>query len=365
MWFAIFLGVTLLTMLLPLMPAIIELVARTDVAPLRVIQEYDTDVTHFALGFKNYLEKNFGSFFAAARTSEFAFQEGVLRDGTNFQVIKTGGAPSFAHKEISKSNTNKLILAFSPLELPERMFFETEVYSHSTIKAGAFSHFRALLAEEDIVLGDRCSVMRWVHSGSSLQVGAGSTLFGRASAVQSVFIAENCHFERINAPKIVFGQMLSAPVFANTGLVEILTLPNVKDVYERRWVINGNLEVPEHSLFNGDLIATRNLEIGDGSHVTGSIKSNKDLHIGAGVRIDGAVFSAGNLYIESGCQIAGPVVAERTLMVERGTVIGSPLVLTTVTAPKIVVGSGVTMHGTIWADESAMVTLPIKGKHAA
>ena len=365
MWFFIFLACTIVVMLLPILPAVIELIARTDVAPLRVIQEYDTDITHFAYGFKNYLEKNFGSFFAAARTSEFAFQEGVLRDGTNFQVVQTGGAPSFAHKEITKSNTNKLILSFSPLELPERMLFETEVYSHASIKTGAFSHFRALLAEEAIELGERCSIMRWVHSGTNLSIGSGSTVFGRASALQSITVGDNTHFERMNAPKIVFGHQLSVPAFNTGGLVEILNLPNVKDVYERRWVIHGNVEVPEQSLFNGDLISMKNMEIGNGTHITGSLKSNKDMHIGSGVRIDGAVFSTGNLYIESGCQIAGPVVAERVLMVERGTTIGSPLVLTTVSAPKIIVGTGVTMHGTIWADESAMVSLPIKGKHAA
>lgn len=362
MWFWIFLLATLFLMLLPVIPAIVELYAGTDTQPLRVIQEYDTDVTHFATGFKNYLEKNFGSFFAAARTSEFAFQEGVLRDGTNFQVVKTGGAPSFSHKEVTKANTDKLILAFSPLVLPEKMFFETEVYSYSTIKTGGFSHFRAIMAEESLDIGERSSVLRWAHSGTVLSVGPACNLFGRASATQMIQIADNCVFERLNAPQIVFGNATLPAPLSNPQLRAINDLPNVRDIYEKRWVIGGSADLPENSLFDGDLITTKDLEIGDGSHITGSLKSNKDMHIGAGVRIDGAVFAAGNLYIEAGCQITGPVVAEGTLMIEARTVIGSPAAQTTVSANKMIISSGVISHGSIWADESAVVASPEKGR---
>ncbi|NBX02651.1 MAG: hypothetical protein EBR02_01025 [Alphaproteobacteria bacterium] len=361
-WVFIFLFITFLLFLLPVIPALMELILPTDTQPLRVVQEYDTDITHFAMGFKAYLEKNFGSFFAAADTSEFAFQEGVLRDGTNFQVVKTGGAPTFAPKELNKSATQKLVLAFSPLVLPDNMFFETEVYSYGTLTTGNNSHFRALLAEDAINIAPNCTVLRWVHSGTDLSVGAACSLFGRASAAQTISIGENCQFERMNAPTIVFGKPTAAPTFNAAILRKTLDLPNVKDIYEGRWVVNGDLDLPVNSLFDGDLIASKKMFVGQGSHITGSLKSNKDMHIATGTRIDGAVFSSGSLYIESGCQIAGPVIAESTLFVERGTVIGTPAVLTSVSAPRIVVSGGVVMHGTIWADETAIVAAPSAGR---
>lgn len=357
MWILIFTVVTLLLILLPLIPAILELNLATDTQPLRVIQEYDTDITHFATGFKSYLEKSFPNFFAQLGLGGVKFQDGSLDNRNRFQIIGHNSVPFFDQKEVNAASTNKLLVSAEPLVLPGNMFYESEVYSTSSIKTGTNSQFRALLAESDIELAEGCSVSRWVHSGGSLFVSANCQLFGRASASQNLFVAENTQFDRLNARQITFGQMRAIinPYWAKNTPVNLEDIAKIKDHFDRRWLIDGDLEIPAGSLFDGDIVATRDVNIGAGSHITGSLKSNRNLVLGAGVRVDGSVFSAGDLTLEAGCRIMGPVVAEGTLLIKESTIVGAENTPTTISAQKIIVSGGVTTYGTVWADEGAYV----------
>ena len=55
----VFLALTFLLFIIPLLPSLIELQMATDTRPLKVIQEYDSNIRHFAVGFRSYIEKNF------------------------------------------------------------------------------------------------------------------------------------------------------------------------------------------------------------------------------------------------------------------------------------------------------------------
>ncbi len=360
MWFALFLTITLILFLLPLIPSLLELNHATDTKPLRIVQEYDTEVTHFAVGFKAWLEKNFSEFFAVGRKTPKGASDGTLEDSTVFQIIGSNGVPSYSSKESKSRTTHKLILSASSLRLSEKMFFESEIYSAGDIQAGTQSQFRALLAEGDIELGERSTVLRWAHSHASLHAAAGCKLFGRTSADKNLVLEENCCFERLHAGKIVFGKLVATAKRPQAAPTVLKTLPNVKDRYERRWLIDGDIDIPEHRSFNGDLVATGDIHIGAGAHITGSLKSTRNMYLAADARIDGAIVSSGNIHMEAGCFVAGPVIAEHNLLIKEGAIIGSRALPTTVTAPNILIANGVTAFGTVWADESAAV-MPADG----
>ena len=353
MWLIIFILIVFFLFLLPLLPSLKELVSATDVAPLKVVQEYDADIKFFANGFKSYLQKNFGDFFGAAIVD---FREGTLKDGTNFQIIEQNGAVRLSKSENYKRIINKIIVSAASLQLTGKMFYEKEIYSQHSVNAEKSSKFRALMAEENIWLGNDCSVLRWVHSNSSLVVGKNCKLFGRASADEAIFIEKNSHFQRLHANKIHFGEEVVIPQNAgNVNKIVLEKLPNVKERYKRRWIVDGDAEVPSNNVFDGDIVATKDVKIGSYAHIIGSLKSNADMYIAMGVRIDGSIVSAGKIFIEAGCQIKGAVLAEEVITIKEGNVIGAEQTFTTVTAPYIYISGGTVVFGTVWADEIGQV----------
>lgn len=355
----VFVALTLALFLLPLLPSLRELKFATDTQPLQVIREYDIDITHFANGFKAWLEKHFSEFFTGT-PAQVKDAEGKLEDNTFWQIVGDKGVPSFSSEEIASNTMKRMILSSTSLWLTGKMFFAGDIYGRNNIQTAAGSQFRAMLAEGDIKLGENCSVLRWAHSHGTLSAGTGCSLFGRASADDSMTIGEDCQFERLNAPKIQFGENTPPAFPERTNRTPLTTLPNTKDHFRRRWLIDGDLAMDSNQLFDGDIVASRNITIGAGSHVKGSLKSNQNLYLASGVRIDGAIVSSGSLHIEPGCIIAGPVIAEDTIHIEEGSVIGTQEQPTTVSAPVILVASGVTAYGTVWAEESAMV-IPVMG----
>ncbi len=358
MWSATFLLITFALLLLPLLPSLRELKFATDVQPLKVIQAYDTEITHFADGFRVWLRKNFGHFFDEQGAFTGPVSQGTLADKTRFQIVGTHSAPSFSEKEIASATTHTLIISNAALRLEKALFYESEVYSAADIETAAHSQFRALLAEGNMMLAQDCTVLRWVHSAMSLHAADGCSLFGRASAAHEMTLGKGSQFERLHASKIIFGAAV-APIAPATGtLIALTELPHIKDRYGRHWLIDGDIDVPAHHAFDGDLVATKNIHIGAGTHIMGSLKSTGDMYLAAGSQIDGAVVSRGNIHMGHGCRIAGPVIAEDTILIEEQSVIGLAAQPTTVTAPRIRIASGVTAYGTVWADENALV-LPI------
>ncbi len=356
MWLIIFFVITLLLLLLPMLPSLMELIAPTDVQPLKVVQEYDTDIRYFAHGLRAYLHKNFQAVFADDADNVLP-QSGTLQDDAHFQVVTSQEDMQFSEKESRRQATTKLIVSTSSLVLPRHMFFKTEVYSKKSIQTQGYNHFRALLAEEDIDLGAHSVIFRWVHSHTSLRVEPYCKLFGRASADEKLSLAAGVIFNRLHSAEIVFGQQVvpsAAPDKAH--LSHITKLSHVRDRYKRRWIVNGHLEIPAHSFFDGNLVATGSISIGEGSYIAGSIKSNGALRIAPGVHIAGSAVSTKDLYIGSSCHLYGPIIAEQAIHIATNSVIGSKGILTTVSAPDIHITGDVAVFGTVWAEKHGTVT---------
>ncbi len=355
MWIAIFLIIALCLFLLPLVPGLREMAHATDAQPLQVVRTYDTDITHFAIKFKAWLEKNFGDFLATQNNPALENAEGTLQDKTAYQIIGKDSSPTFSREEIYNTSTQKLILSAFPLRLTESMLFEGEVYGADVIHTATHSQFRALLAEGDIHLGEGCTVLRWIHSHGSISAGVGCRLFGRASADKLITLSGGCQFERLNAATILFGKKTPAVSQATVSLTPLAGLPNVKDQFQRRWLIDGDLEIPAYCSFDGDIVASHSIRIGLGSRLIGNLKSNQDMVLADGVHIDGTIVSSGDIHIGADCRVTGAVISEKTIWVCAGSIIGTQALPTTMTSLNMHIACGVTAHGTVWADDSASV----------
>lgn len=352
-WEALFAAATIALFLLPLLPGLRELAAPTDIAPLRVIQEYDTDITHFARNFRQWLQESFPAFFTHQPDG---VQEGQFRDKLRFQLAGGSAALRFSPAEEKAGSTDRVFVSAAPLHLPRRMEFAREVYCMSGVAAPAGCRFHALMAEGDIRLEDGCSVQRWTHSRGNLLAGKGVSLQGRASAGGIMQLAEGCVFERIHAPHIM--TIPALPVRArNITVTRTLMgmLPGQKNSSGGRTLVKGDLDIAMQHEYVGNIVCTGGITLGPGCAIRGSVKGNGDVRIGSLAVIEGSVVATGRVTIGRGCHISGPVIAEEEVRIAAGAVIGSPEAPVTVSAPFIRLAPGAEMHGSIWADEYGIV----------
>ena len=356
MWLAIFVIVTFLLIALPLIPGVMELQLATDIKPLKVTQDYDSNIQHFAIGFKSYIEKNFAGLYTNTPLEHQA-KEGILRDKTPFVVTGLDNKLVLDSKESKKGSVKRLVVAESDIAIEDNLLFESEIYSKSSVTTGIKDRFRAILAEKDITLGERNIVYRWVHSGNNLIISNGCHLYGRASAEEEIHINGNCDFERLNAKKIIFGNAISLPTTLPGNLEIIDKLPHVRDLFERRWLINGNVKIPPNSMFDGDIIASKSITIGAGSVIKGSVKATKHLILEEGAIIKGSAVSAGDITTADKCMISEPVIAEGNITIGSNNILGSNVMPVTVTAEHIKIHGGTVVYGTIRAEAKALAVI--------
>jgi len=132
-------------------------------------------------------------------------------------------------------------------------------------------------------------------------------------------------------------------------------LPHGAEESGGRWLVQGDLIVPEWSTFTGDLVATGRLRVGAGAEITGSVKGRAGVWVEDDARVRGSVVSPRDLVIGARCHIGGPVIAEHEVRIGAGARVGTVDRPTTVSAPCVRVQAGVVVHGTIWARDEGWV----------
>lgn len=357
MWPMVFVLLVFAIFSLPLLPALVEWRARTDAQPLKVDRDYDNNVRYFSLQLRQLLSKHFPQYQGAGFTT--AKSEGTFDNGVPYSVVNAQGLVALSATESATRQCRRMLLGQTLLELPEGVSYTQEIYCTGSIKSGPDATYTGLLADGDIELAQNCSVARWLHAERTVTVAAQCMLLGRVSAEGDLNLHDGVRFTRLYATSIRFGD--SAPIVGHPALPSLtrLTPPEgMLDDSQGRWLIAGDLDLPECSLHEGQIVTRGNLKVGHASRIMGDLKSCGDLVIGAGAQIQGAVVSEGTLTICAGAYVQGPVVAEKAIVIESGAVIGDIDSPCTVSANEIRIESGVRCHGTVWARELGLVTDP-------
>jgi len=353
-WLLIFLACQLVLFLLPLLPSLAEWRFRRDALPLKVVREYDGNIRHFANRFRQFLAEQFAELAQAAGKSTVA-RNGRLATGDRYQLVGADGRPAIAEQERAAQTVDQMVLGTAALELGQGLLYQKEVFAAGAIRTGKGNSFRALLARGDITLGEECDVLRWAHSDARMTAGRRTRLFGRVSANHELVLHGETRFGRMHAPVIRFGPEQPAPLPQPAGRTALARPDKLLDDAAGRWLVGGDLVVPEASFHRGSLVARGGMNVGANALVEGSIKCHGDLHVAAGARIEGALVCGGNMFIGAGCRVKGPLVCEKTIEIEAGAVLGSAAVETTVTAVDIRVHEGTVAYGTVWARELGYV----------
>lgn len=351
MWGLLLISLTTMLFLLPLFPALQEWRLKRDISPLKIVQAHAGRADYFSDSFRALIQGDIAALTNHASTS-------VPRE--NYCVVETNGAFIPNRKENQNRITHRAVLAFGVLWLPDNLVFLREVYSKQSILGGDVNRFRAVLAEDELLIGRNSTVLRWAHA-RTVRVGQDCHLPGRLSAKEEIVLEMGCTFTRIHAPCVKFGPDPSelvdermvddAPESEHKAMLHLLK----SDDGDNRWVVDNDLEFPENGVFCGDIVARGNILIRHGAQIMGSVKANGTLRIERNVTITGSLVSSKNLIIEGRCAVAGPVVAERQIDIHSGAVIGGASKPTTVSAPVIRVAGDTVVYGTVWAWEQGLV----------
>ena len=341
--FLALLGITLLWLLLPLLPAFRELARPTDVAPLKVVDRSSGYVAYFARNFRQYLDRQMAALPGEAQAGDYV---GKLPDGTQF--IRVHKSPQGLLHEVEAGTQNRLVVVDGSMKLEDNETFLMEVYARAPMIGGAGSVYRAIYADRELGLGERSTVLRWAHAGGTLGVGSHSVLRGRITSDQAVVLGGNVVFERIGAPRISVGTDHGAPAAAAPA-TQPFTLPAGVRRLGDHYRVDGDLEIPVGARVESSLVVAGTLTIGPGAVVEGSVKAHRDIEVGDGARVGGSVVARRRVMVGSSVWIGGPVIAEERIRIGQRSVVGGPELPATVSAPVVELSAGATVYGQISA----------------
>jgi hypothetical protein len=248
--FLLLLAATAAWVLLPLIPALRELLRPTDAEPLNAVGHDAGDLTVFADGFRDYLARQLpaDAIAAGAATREggstavaASTRVGTLGDGSPY-VQLTGDGASLRDVAHADGSVPRIVIADGPLTLRGGETFLLEFLARGPMHGGRDAVYRALLGEGDVSLGEGSEVLRWVHAAGDLSLGAGSIVHGRASALGRMLLAPNVTFSRIRAARIA----TVAP------MRDRCARRRRNDRWHGRWISRGSADPPAGHQRNGE-----------------------------------------------------------------------------------------------------------------
>lgn len=333
----VFMGMCLVLLTLPFIPAYREWRHPSDSVSLPVFSNYENDIDHFARRLHADVAAKLG-FGPATGYEEFDFVNEPLE---NMQWKKS----------------SKRLISRTSIETSIPICSQQPLYVEGNIKTGADSVFSALYAAGDIELGAGSKILDWAHADGVVRLGANSTAFRRISAGSILVLGKAVCFERLNAPSVEFGsrsigRKLNSLEQSPASLADVA---NVTQQTPSLYFVRGDCELASDSIYHGSLIVTGVLTIGHGTTVIGDIKARKGLLVQEGASVQGAVTCEKDIHVFSEASVLGPLLSERDIVLELNAAIGLPEAPTSISARNILVSEGVIVHGSIWAHDIGMM----------
>ena len=342
--FALLLLVTVAWFMLPLIPALRELLRPSDAEPLTMVGQDAGDLAIFAEGFRGYLRRQLPDAFSLGVTSNLG---AALPDGT--PVVQLNGRPDVLKEVAGRDGfIDRLVVTSSPVQLPGRETFLLEVYARDDFAGGPEAVYRALLGERDVQLGLASRVLRWVHAEGNLSVGDGSTLNGRASTLGVMRLGTGVRFGRIRAAHVVVGNGTpGGPPTLSPLINSTMKMPRTAHRVRGFIRVDGNLEVPAGESWLGTVVVGGTLTVRPGGRISGNVKVHGSCSLDQDAVIEGSLVSQGDVALAKGAYVRGPVVAEGAVRLDRDSMVGSSDYPASVTGRSVVCAEGAQVFGAI------------------
>jgi hypothetical protein len=344
--FLLLLSGTFAWFLLPLLPALRELLWPTDISPLRVVERDAGDLSFFARGFRNYLRRQL----ARLPTDAPDDLTGSLPDRTPF-VRGPVLAPDLEREAATEAGLDRVLVLAAPATLAGNLSFPRELYATADFSGGERNMYRAVLGDARVALGPASAVLRWAHAAGDLVAGDGVTLSGRASSDRAIRLGSLVRFDRLAAPVILVGEVASGPATASTAATPYTPPPDRSRQIGDHLRVEGDLTIPPGASLDANLVVAGDVTLGAGARLGGSLKAHGAVVLGAGAEIAGAVVSRTTVRTGAAAIVGGPVVAEESVELGSATRVGDPAHPTSIASPHVLLGLGVQVCGLITATE--------------
>lgn len=215
-----------------------------------------------------------------------------------------------------------------------------------------------IYAQSLLALGPEGTVDRWLYVEGDALIGRGATLHGTATATETLALGPETTFERASGWLVRAGRpgtIRVRPQPRRTQAAHSFEPPSHARSGFGRLFVEGDIDIPEGTRVDTDLVATGAVRVGAGAVVKGSIKGRHSVEIGEGVFVQGAVFGEQDVTIGAGAHIGGAVVAEGHLTLGAEAEVGTAARPTTATGRSVELALGAGVHGTVWALEHGTV----------
>ena len=339
---------------LPVTPALVELLKRTDAAPLPTTR-HDARITNFAEQFRSRMEPFLPELELCCASGE---TRRVRNDGLEALLIGT---------EVSKGDfdfSSELLRGVAAIVcreaalIPPATNIQADVYAGGPVRVGENSAIRAALGISDITLEPNSMALRWLHADGNAMLRQGSAVYGRLSAGECIYLERGCGFERIHAPHIFTRENSDSGSGCSLGDVDpdpSVPYPSEMLTFGPRSRVHGDFFLPPGETLNANVIVTGTLRFGEGSRFFGSAKSYKDTIIEPNASIYGCIVCSGNLHVGRSTFLGGPVMVEGDVVMGQGVRVGTPHALTTVSCQGARIAPGCHLHGTVWARSRGII----------
>jgi hypothetical protein len=352
--FLALLGATVLWFLLPVWPALRELVRPTDAEPLTMVGQDAGDLAVFADGFRAYLRRELAP--PGSLGSDFANPPAHLADGTPVAHLN-GRLEALPELTSAERVVSRLVVANSPVVLPGGETFLLELYARDDFVGGPGTVYRAILGERDVRLGAGSTILRWLHAEGDLSAADNSFLAGRASAEGTMRLGIGVRFARLRAARIVTGDAEVEPPTIPPPLVTgTMKLPRAARQVRGFIRVDGDLTIPDEASVVGTLVVAGSFRAGARSRIAGSVKVHGTCEIGEGALIEGSLIARGDARLGAGAVVVGPLVAEGAVSLGAGAAVGTPSRPASVAAAEVTCQSGVQVYGAMSARSRGMVS---------
>jgi predicted acyltransferase (DUF342 family) len=353
-----FLGVLMFTLawiLLPLIPAIRELLNPRDAGPLDAVGQDSGDLTFFADSFRQFVTNGghgttpTGTALPDGRTITRLVAAPVASPESNDTPI-VALAPPVIDRRCG------LVVAEPGSQLPADTECPVEVYGAGDFSIGSGASVRAVMCEGQLTIAPHASVVRWAHGERALAVGDGVQLIGRATSRGAVALGRGVQFDRILAPYIVVGEATVAPSTLSRTAWEIddprppFQLARAAAILaSQHWLVDENLVMPAGHIFRGSLVVRGSVRIGAGTEIRGSVKAYRTLTLEAGAVITGTAASRGDIAIGKEARVFGPVIGEGRVTLDTRARVGLPSRPASISSERIVLHEGSEVYGSLSA----------------
>jgi hypothetical protein len=203
---ALLLICSILIILLPFVPAVVEWLHPTDVAPLPVQRNEIHHLRYFADSFRQRITTMPDIDFP---TLQNLHTDRTISIGNHLNIVhqrlddnvNTGYHP--ATLEVLKQK-NAIVIFVHDARLPPDSQSQADLFAVSDLLVGNRASLRACSAQGVITLGADTQVHRWIDA-PCIHVGSNASIDGRITALKEIHFSDGSRFVRAGAPSMRFG----------------------------------------------------------------------------------------------------------------------------------------------------------------